>query len=189
MDATEGAALTLEHLAFGRSRVGGSHSLPHFGARIPSSVSRHAPDNAYHLNRSQSILQARAGQGISPGVIDGSTLRKVALGSGRPELPTEERNKHIDQLLDLLGPTDIFDLFYRKTDVVMRALTKVLPPRETGEILVKAVSALCAVCRESCSRLDSISRRSIGCIAVSRRAASGEMSSADNVQASMCRHS
>jgi hypothetical protein len=46
----------------------------------------------------------------------------------------------IDALLDLIGPTDVFDLFYRRTEVALRALTKVLPTRERGEMLVKAVS-------------------------------------------------
>ncbi|RSH80181.1 hypothetical protein EHS25_007191 [Saitozyma podzolica] len=52
VDDAEGASLTLEHLAFGRSRVEGSHSIPHFGSRVVSSVSRSAPNNNYHLARS-----------------------------------------------------------------------------------------------------------------------------------------
>jgi hypothetical protein len=55
-------------------------------------------------------------------------------------LTPEERAMRIDALLDLIGPMDVFDLFYRRTDVAMRALTKVLPSRERGELLVKAVS-------------------------------------------------
>jgi hypothetical protein len=44
-------------------------------------------------------------------------------------------------LLEVLGPTDVFDMLYRQTDVVLHALTKVLPTRERGEILVRALSA------------------------------------------------
>lgn len=55
-------------------------------------------------------------------------------------LSPAERGARIEALLDLLGPTDVFDLFYRRTDVALRALTRVLPSRERGELLVNAVS-------------------------------------------------
>ncbi|ORY21258.1 hypothetical protein BCR39DRAFT_569954 [Naematelia encephala] len=149
VDDTEGAALTLEHLAFGRSRVDGSHSLPHFGARMPSTVSRLAPNNDYHLNRGSFSLQAGPSPGSAPGresphePMRKSSLNQLndfrLLGSNYGEtLSPEERGARIDALLDLLGPLDVFDLFYRKTDVAMRALTKVLPSRERGELLVNA---------------------------------------------------
>ena len=146
MDDTEGAALTLEHLAFGRSRVDGGHALPHFGARYPSTVGRSAPNHSYHLAKS-AINQSPLGMNISPGSRD-VTLRHGQghggglnyTGHGLSPLSQDERTRHIDQLLDLMGPTDVFDLFYRKTDVVMKALAKVLPTKEKGEILVKAVS-------------------------------------------------
>jgi len=146
VDDTEGAALTLEHLAFGRSRVDGGHALPHFGARYPSTVGRSAPNHSYHLARS-AINQSPLGMNISPGAHD-VTLRhgqgggQNFTGHGLSPLSQEERSKHIDQLLDMMGPTDVFDLFYRKTDVMLKALTKVLPTKEKGEILVKAVSRL-----------------------------------------------
>ena len=59
------------------------------------------------------------------------------------ELSPEEKGKKMDELLDLIGPTEVFDLFYRKTDLAMRALTRVLPSRERGELVVRAVSVLC----------------------------------------------
>ena len=138
MDDTEGAALTLEHLTFGRSRMGPSHHLPHFGARHGPSPGRVASNNSYQLARSGSLaMQGPLGMEISPGgTYDGSTL----LGSKYSDVSPEEKARQIDTLLDVIGPTDIFDLFYRKTDVALRALIKVLPRREKGEMLVNAVS-------------------------------------------------
>ncbi|WVF69491.1 hypothetical protein IAT40_004268 [Kwoniella sp. CBS 6097] len=149
VDDTEGAALTLEHLAFGRSRADGSHAMPHFGTRL-SSVSRPAPNNDYHLARS--IVPQHAGLSPSAGLvpIDGMlsfgpkrqasyNLNDGALGgSGAGSgLSQEERASKIDQLLELIGPTDIFELFYRKTDVAIVALTRLLPSRQRGELLVR----------------------------------------------------
>lgn len=214
-DEAEGAALTLEHLAFGRSRVEGAHAIPHFGARVPSSIQRHVGNNNYHLARS-GIPHSGSGPGNkSPGtgspITSPETRRKSSLnisvsgipggpssasaaavaaaggGSGgrespsRPPLPgkgsgsgsslplphshghghehapvgrtslsvtagyaetltQEERQMRIDALLDLIGPTDVFELFYKKTDVALRAFTKVLPNTERGRLLVKTVS-------------------------------------------------
>lgn len=192
-DDTEGAALTLEHLAFGRSRVEGAHSIPHFGARIPSSISKHAPNNDYHLARSSvsnvhthththsgglaaspmsgsgRALSISASAGNSPADARRKSSLNIMPSSGSGEaqaqvrshgggygvpgqsegpdrrtsygesLSVEERQMRIDALLDLIGPTDVFELFYRKTDVAGRALTKMLPSRERGELLVKTV--------------------------------------------------
>jgi hypothetical protein len=52
----------------------------------------------------------------------------------------EERRRRVEELVDLLGPTDIFDMFHRKTDVGLVAIAKVLPTKERGELLVGAVS-------------------------------------------------
>jgi hypothetical protein len=149
VDDTEGAALTLEHLAFGRSRVDGGHSLPHFGARYPSTVGRSAPNHSYHLAKS-AVNQSPRGMMISPGAHD-VTIRYGGKPSGTNPSPlsAEDRNKYADQLLDLLGPMDVFDMFYRKTEVMARAVTRVLPTRERGEMLVKAVSCFWAF-RECC---------------------------------------
>jgi hypothetical protein len=59
------------------------------------------------------------------------------------EMTLEERDKRIAELVDLLGPTDIFDLFYKKTDVALVAIAKVFPSRQRGELLVRAVSRSC----------------------------------------------
>lgn len=134
VDDTEGAALTLEHLAFGRSRVDGGHSIPHFGMRYPSAMGRTAPSHQYHLAKVSTTLSPL--NNFSPN--HDITVRHASIGHGSSPLSLEERGAKIEQLLDLIGPTDIFDLFYKKTDVAMRALTKVLPSTERGEMLVKA---------------------------------------------------
>lgn len=151
-NGTEEAALTLEHLAFGRSRMDGSHSIPHFGARMPSTISKREINDNYHLARSSVTQPPGAMMAISPS----SELKESPMGSRKPSLSTmqgkqrslggsqfaqtltaEERRTRVDALLDMLGPTDVFDLFYRKTDVGMRALTKVLPTSEQGQWLVQ----------------------------------------------------
>lgn len=124
VDDTEGAALTLEHLAFGRSRVAGGHTIPHFGMRYPNAMGRTAPNHQYHLAKVSATQSPLSGD---------VTLRH----NGSP-LTVEERGQKIDQLLELLGPTDIFDLFYKRTDVAMKSLAKLLPSTERGKILVKA---------------------------------------------------
>ena len=174
MDEAEGAALTLEHLAFGRSRVDGAHAIPHFGARAQSSVGRHVGNNNYHLARSSfshgqsgtkdpgsgspisspevrrksslNISSVPGGQGerSSPNraaLIPGAKRDKARQQSTSygEQISAEEKQLRIDALLDLIGPTDVFELFYRKTDVALRAFTKVLPSTETGKLLVKTV--------------------------------------------------
>ncbi|KAK8847674.1 hypothetical protein IAR55_005533 [Kwoniella newhampshirensis] len=144
VDDTEGAALTLEHLAFGRSRVDGSHSLAHFGAR-QSSVLRPIPNNDYHLAKMN--LPPYSPSNPTAALDNGAALRRktslnyVSGGEYGPnrgaDLSADERMVKIEQLLDLLGPTDVFDMFYRKTDVAFIALTRLLPSRERGELLVR----------------------------------------------------
>lgn len=198
-DDTEGAALTLEHLAFGRSRVAGAHAIPHFGAS-QSAISKHAPNNDYHLARSHPLSHGDTPPGsggravsfsgsksisagnspakdfrrgsIAPPALGsansapmtltmGGGERKLestpsgvkgrdgqggggasgsGMGSYGQSLSAEDRAMRIDALLDLIGPTDVFQLFYRQSDVGLRALTKMLPGTERGELLVKNVS-------------------------------------------------
>lgn len=197
-DDTEGAALTLEHLAFGRSTAAGTHAIPHFGAnRAQSAISKHAPNNDYHLARPHPVPLQGTPPGGSSQVKSGSggnvksnsagnsplsiELRRKSLhvqgsqgsthsghgilttgtmgersgsisglgGNGKgkadssfhEDLSPEDRAMRIDALLDLIGPMDVFQLFYRKTDVGLRALTKVLPDREIGELLVRTVGS------------------------------------------------
>ncbi|WVQ80090.1 hypothetical protein IAT38_002191 [Cryptococcus sp. DSM 104549] len=145
VDDTEGAALTLEHLAFGRSRADGSHAIPHFASRL-SSVSKPAPNNDYHLARSLTLHQSPpGGPGGDPG--SSGSGRKSSMnistpevrgGEKRPNLSPEERQAKVEALMDLLGPTDIFDIFFKKTDLAIVALTRLLPSRQRGELLVNA---------------------------------------------------
>lgn len=149
-NGTEEAALTLEHLAFGRSRVEGSHAIPHFGARLPSSVSKPVLNNNYHLARTSMAVTHSHSAGYH-GFSSGSSAQNSPMGL--PEsvherrrstlaasFTVEEKQARVDAFLEVVGPTDGFDLFYRKTDIGMTALSKILPTRERGEILVKEVS-------------------------------------------------
>lgn len=127
---TEGAALTLEHLAFGRSRVDGSHSLPVLGGRKVSSISKGAPGQGYHLART----------GIAAG--EGSIQPSLGVGSPsydlKPPRTKEERHARILALSETLPPMDVFDMCFKRTDVILNALTRVLPTKERGELLVNA---------------------------------------------------
>ncbi|WVQ77583.1 hypothetical protein IAR50_007271 [Cryptococcus sp. DSM 104548] len=140
IDDTEGAALTLEHLAFGRSRADGSHAIPHFATRL-SSVSKPAPNNDYHLAKSN-IVYPSPTNGYDPA--SGSSTHKSGMqpfntpDSGRKELSAEERKQKLDKIMDIMGPLEVFDMFFKKTDIAMAALSKLLPPRQRGELLVKA---------------------------------------------------
>ena len=136
VDDTEGAARTLEHLAFGGSRVEGGQALPHFGARLVSTISNYAPNNDYHLTR-----LGTTGTGLSPDM-NGKASGKPSGGQTK-ETPSDERDARLDALLDLIGPTDVFDMFWKKTDVAMRVVSRVLPSRERGEVLVRAVGQPC----------------------------------------------
>jgi hypothetical protein len=140
VDDTEGAALTLEHLAFGRSRVEGGHAIPHFGMRYPSAIGRTAPNHQYHLAK---VSSTQSPLHLSPGQNDVTLRRPSAVGHGTSTLSHEERGAKIDQLLEVIGPTDIFDLLYKRTDVAIKAIAKVLPTHEKGEILVRAVGIHC----------------------------------------------
>lgn len=127
---TEGAALTLEHLAFGRARVDGAHSIPHFNgiSRKVSSVSKQAPGHGYHLAR-----QSQAGD---------SPAMSFSPNNGKPEFRflgnTEERGARISALAEQLTPNEVFDMYTGKTDLVLNAITRCLPSRETGERMVEA---------------------------------------------------
>jgi hypothetical protein len=170
-DDTEDAALTIEHLTFGRSRVVGGHSMAYFGASHPSSIGRREPNNDYHLARTShsspighaSALHAhsniRGGSG-SPGHRPGQQPRKSSLNvqlksikSEPTNLPTkrfadtlshEEKMARMDALLDIMEPTDLIDMFWKKTDVAMRYLMMIFPDPEKGRFLVNAVSPSCS---------------------------------------------
>lgn len=167
-DDTEDAALTIEHLTFGRSRVAGGHSIPYFGARHPSSVGRKEPNNDYHLART--AHSSPGGQhppplhphphphpqhAGSPSSQPQSAKRSSLNVEAKLELPHanryvdslshEERMARMDALLDIMEPTDLIDMFWRKTDVGVRYLMRIFPSPEKGRFLVNAVSFLLAL--------------------------------------------
>jgi hypothetical protein len=135
---TEGAALTLEHLAFGRSRVDGSHSLPHFRDRRISSVMKPVPGQGYHLASSGHAA------GESPSQLHQNGAAIYSPGHKRPSIDikssttAEERTAHMLALADTMHPGDVFDMYFKKTDIILNALTRVLPDQKRGEILVNA---------------------------------------------------
>lgn len=201
-DDTEDAALTIEHLTFGRSGVAGGHSIPYFGARHPSSIGRKEPNNDYHLARTaHSSPSGRDAPPLHPhpGPSSGSPSRVLPLPTKRSSLNVEvkserdrgrerewerdhqtqnqdqnqsrnqnqtslqqheerqqttkqlgkrfmdtlsyeERMARMDALLDIMEPTDLIDMFWRRTDVGYRYLMKIFPDPEKGRFLVKAVS-------------------------------------------------
>ncbi|TXT13049.1 hypothetical protein VHUM_01450 [Vanrija humicola] len=130
---TEGAALTLEHLAFGRARVDGAHSIPNFSTRKPSSVSKQAAGQGYHL--------AHVSSGGTEHDSFTSPLslarRSFSFSDGKSLNPIEHQAR-INALAEALSPMDVFEMYTRKTDVVLNALTRVLPSHERGELLVNA---------------------------------------------------
>ena len=131
---TEEAALTLEHLAFGRRHDTDGISL--FAVAHPS-----RPEMGYSYSRSRPepvstgfpLEQPNEGKASLLG------LEKMPPKSKWTEMSEEERLRRTDELLELLGPTDIVDVFFRKTDIVLKLLAKTLPTHQIGEILVKAV--------------------------------------------------
>lgn len=183
-DDTEDAALTIEHLTFGRSRVAGGHSIPYFGARHPSSVGRKEPNNDYHLARTAHSSPGSQvpptlhshpsspnhphphphphphghGHGPAPPAKRSSLNVEVKSeasagpphhhqgpggGGGRRFIDTlshEDRMARMDALLDIMEPTDLIDMFWRKTDVGVRYLMRIFPEAEKGRFLVNAVS-------------------------------------------------
>lgn len=138
---TEGAALTLEHLAFGRSRVDGSQSIPHFRSGRVSTISKQAPGHNYHLSRSGTAAGESPGLAALTGNGDYTSpqARKSITALGLPPATTdEERLARITALGESLSPADIFNICFKRSIIVLGAITRVLPSHERGELLVQA---------------------------------------------------
>jgi hypothetical protein len=140
--------------------------MAYFGARHPSSVGRKEPNNDYHLaktsnssplgrpsalhNHSHGEKNGGRGGSGSPSGHLARPARKSSMNLTFREplhpqryadtLSNEERITRMDALLDILEPTDLMDMFWRKTDVGMRYLMKIFPDAEKGRFLVNAVS-------------------------------------------------
>ena len=134
VEDTESAARVLERLAFGRTRVDGGNAVPHFGARV---MSEYSPDHS---------RVRLSGRGASPTKSSDSqsAMQRTIIGLG-PPLTEEERSRRTDELLDLLGPTDIVSVFFKQTDVVLKLLVRILPDQNIGEALVKTVRVLSSI--------------------------------------------
>ena len=150
-DDTEDAALTLEHLAFGRSRMEGTHAIAHFGSAHSSAAAK-VPNNDYHLHRGSthhlpSPGQMQSAQGGSP---LSQINKRLSLEGGRvtplqpssvPPITDEERSQQIERLLDLLGPgVDPTDFFWKSTHLGIRYLARILPDPARGKILIENAS-------------------------------------------------
>ncbi|ORX35880.1 fungal-specific transcription factor domain-domain-containing protein [Kockovaella imperatae] len=129
IEDTEGAARVLEHLAFGRSRVDGGTAVPHFGARVVSGISGGFTRMRDYKGQGRDGSPTKSSDGVS-------AMQRRLVGLG-PALSEEERSRRTDELLDLLGPTDVVNIFFRQTDVVLKLLVRILPDQEIGEVLVR----------------------------------------------------
>lgn len=63
----------------------------------------------------------------------------------------------MDALLDIMEPTDLVDMFWKKTDVAMRYLMMIFPDAEKGKFLVNAVSTFLSM-----PLLNTANRRRVG---------------------------
>ena len=163
IEDTEGAARVLERLAFGRLRVDGQvTAVPHFGARVLSDLRSYSPDGLRPtpISGGRAISPTKSAEG------DAAT-RRTFIGLG-PAASEAERSRRTDELLDLLGPTDVVNVFFRQTDLVLRLLVRMLPTRVHGEALVKAVSWNNFNTTDVLTGRSS-SKKSIGCTDVSDR--------------------
>lgn len=185
---TEGAALTLEHLAFGQRKVeqtgpgpnayGPTYPRPiaegnnsaNLRARSNSNIgngtenrSEEGPqaDNSRPLEtRPADFLAFSAGNALGIGLNTEGGASRSAMADAIPRsmisgttggisadlLPSKPLNlkqhlyKPIDSaVLDALEPTEVFSLFYQRSDIFVKALLAVLPDRKRGELLVKNV--------------------------------------------------
>lgn len=185
---TEGAALTLEHLAFGQRKVEQTGPGPNaYGPTYPRPVSennksnlrarsnssmgnnpdgsverRPSTDNTRLLEtRPADFLAFGAGNALGIGMHKDGNVSRSAMADAIPQsmissttggisadlLPSKPLNlkQHLykpinSAVLNALEPTEVFSLFYQRSDIFVKALLAVLPDRKRGELLVKNVS-------------------------------------------------
>lgn len=188
---TEGAALKLEHLAFGQRKVeqtgpgpnaygptyprpvAESNNSANLRARSNSNIGNTSEnrsderppkaDNARPLQtRPADFLAFSAGNALGIGLNKEGGAGRSAMADAIPQsmisgstggisadlLPSKPLNlkqhlyKPIDSaVLNALEPTEVFSLFYQRSDIFVKALLAVLPDRKRGELLVKNVRA------------------------------------------------
>lgn len=164
----EGAALTLEHLAFGRRKTEQAVSTTGYGNTIAR------PDAIRRNTRSENEQRDVTGQQFVSGALlpfstddGGLQTGPPGIGSDRPPsrnhapplvhganfedagvapelLPSGRLNLKVNkgpvksEVLDALAPAEVFSIFYQRSDVFVKALLSVLPERRRGEVLVKS---------------------------------------------------
>ncbi|KAJ9094899.1 hypothetical protein QFC19_007755 [Naganishia cerealis] len=184
---TEGAALTLEHLAFGQRKVEQTGPGPNaYGPTYPRPLSESSKttlrarsnsnmgmgsnadnrlergsstDNTRALEtRPVDFLAFGAGNALGIGMHRDSGVGHSAMADAIPQsmissttggisanlLPSKPLNlkQHLykpinSAVLNALEPTEVFSLFYQRSDIFVKALLAVLPDRRRGEILVR----------------------------------------------------
>lgn len=152
---TEGAAMTLEHLAFGRRKT--EHPEPGSNAHGPTfpqpvrsnSTGEHdrvQPEPAMNgIGVGEEFPHAALIKYQQPFETSIPTTSSGALSNDmlpfRPMNLKQKLNAPVDsQVLDALEPTEVFSIFYQRSDVYVKALLSVLPDRRRGELLVRQVS-------------------------------------------------
>ncbi|EIW71088.1 hypothetical protein TREMEDRAFT_11544, partial [Tremella mesenterica DSM 1558] len=142
-DDTEDAALTLEHLAWGRSRVEGSHSIAHFGTH-PNSASTKAPNNDYHFSTfSRPPVNYHLPSPHFRSTGPSPTAHRNSIGersnsrtSGMIGMTEDEKFRRIEELVQLIGLMDPLELFWSKTTVGLRWIVDRLPSPDRGKLLI-----------------------------------------------------
>ena len=143
---TEGAALTLEHLAFGQRKlsqltavgVGMTQFPPAAGSREEIAAPPSTGEGL--INKAGGDFARR--NSVNPNdlsSVDVNTANNVGFSSLPPNLALFKQNLHRPvntALLNALDPSEVFSIFYQRSDVFVRALTHVSPDRKHGELLV-----------------------------------------------------
>ncbi len=148
---TEGAALTLEHLAFGRRRTQNPATVPHAVGYIPddgqnnvgpaTGVTYFPGTGGKSIKVEDSGPNAHGFQGRLGSVLDPSNRTDRVPEELMPNRPLklygEVHGPVMTTALDALEPGEVFSIFYQRSDVFVKALLSVMPDRRRGELLVK----------------------------------------------------
>ena len=142
---TEGAAMTLEHLAFGRGRADSSQTIPldqsHLHSAKPSAFANGTFPAVYPRRLENDAAGTAFYTPSNKPSVNGSL---GSSGDGGPNR-VDAVQGNAKKVLEALEPTEIFSMFYQRSDVFVRALLSVMPSSDKGEILVRTVgfSSVC----------------------------------------------
>lgn len=160
---TEGAALTLEHLAFGQRKTEQQPGLagqgatnlasqfPDVGMRESDTTSNRGEvaemERALRASFSGSAANFIAANDLAMLRASAENMNRSAQQqpdgnvnrrrSGQIQVSTSKSSRVNSALLDSLDPAEVFSLFYQRSDVYVRALLSVVPDRNRGELLVR----------------------------------------------------